>query len=142
MTKTELLTLLNSKYYSVEQDDTKWNNTGKVYLGYILLGIPILEKLGEAIWENDIYVWSNGSDYYWKNGEPKGEGYVFRTELQAYIDTKIADGTIQSAIIENADGANKKAIVKIVIIEATVYKEKRLLVLKNASNNFEYHLLS
>ena len=136
MTLTEIKNKLQAKFYKVGDPQ---EILAKEHIGIKLFRVPVMDSKEDTMWENDVLIWKDGNEYYWKNGEPKGVGYIFSTELQKYIDSKIAEGVIQYATIESTDPKQKKAIIKVVVIDSGSYKERRFLIQENAQGNFEYY---
>lgn len=145
MTKTQLLTSLNSKFYSVEQEEANWRDVtsnmvgSSVYIGFSMKLIPVLDKSGEAVWDNSILIMTNGTDYYWKNGEPKSDNGLFPGRVLSFIDTKIADGTIKYAVMNNYNQTNKKANVTAIMPDKTT---KTVLLTETTPGTFTLEVIS
>ena len=139
MTKTQLLNSLKLKFSFVEEDETKWSAPKMPsYLGYNLKGIPILEKEGNAMWENNILVWVKDNEYLWKNGEPKSGNTIFSQRLQGFIDTKITDGTVKFAIIKELNEGTKTARCEAIMPDKST---KTLIVKEGAENVFTIEVI-
>ena len=136
MTKQQLLDFLTAKYTHFEEDEAKWAILS-TYLGYQLLDIPILDSTGDGFYENNIKVWRNGSNYYWKNGEPKATGFL--QSLHTFINSKITDATIQFGVIKDANSEIKKATVQVYMPDNS---SKILLVTETTPGTFTYKVIA
>lgn len=120
MTKTQLITALQSKYADVELDETKWvifKIGTPSYIDHIAMGIPVLDTEGDSKTENLVAIWRKDSDYYWKMGEPKANGIVQR--MNTFINSKITDGTVKFASIEKYNPDKKVATVYAIMADKT-----------------------
>jgi hypothetical protein len=137
MTKQQIIDALTSKYTKVASE-IEWQ-TIKTILGIDLIAIPIWEKLGEAMWENNILICKDGDNYYWKNGEPKSTLGLFGIRVQSFIDSKIIDGTVKFAIIKDINQANKKATISAIMPDKTT---KIVLLTETSENIFNIEVIS
>ena len=133
MTKLELIATLQAKYFRVES--AMLQGTYDTFRRYL---VKCYDKIDTALIEHQIQFFTidegTGSEAaYWSHGEPKPAPAVsFSRELQAYITSKITDGTIKGAFSESVDETNRKAIIKAVLDQSGTYVERRLFIYKDA----------
>ena len=108
-----------------------------------LWSIPVIEKEGNAMWENNIQICQNGDvdEYYWKNSEPKSGMYLFQKEVNAYIKQKVADGTIEGIKSISWDVLNSRVYLVAIKNTAGTLNEIKVWIDKNGSGNLRYRVI-
>jgi hypothetical protein len=142
MTKTQLKTALANKFPMVA-DETKWRditdlpfNENYKVLGFQVYMISVMDGVSDSKWDNNVLVIFDGTDYYWKNGEPKIT--PFGARLQAFINSKITDNTIQFGVIKDINQDLGKATVQVYMPDNSA---KLLLITETSLNNFTYKVI-
>jgi hypothetical protein len=141
MTKAELITALEAKYTSVATED-KWSDVTNMIgafapLGWQVKAIPVVyDNEIDTKAENMVQVVTDGTNYYWRGGEPKATPFYVR--LTDYIASKIADNTIQYGVIKDYNLPTSKATVTVYMPDNSV---KILLVTEGAIGNFTYKVI-
>ena len=108
-----------------------------------LYSIPVIEKEGDIMWENNIHICQNGEidDYYWKNGEPKPASVAFRKEVNVYIKQKITDGTIEGIKSLAYDTLSNRAYATVVKNNVGTLNEIKVWIDKDASGNLRHRIV-
>ena len=143
MNKQELLAILATKYYKVKGTLNESSEFGdvKYYTARVIEELP-----SGAFNDTTVAFWvekegTAQEKAVWQRAEPKPDVspiLPFSVRLNAFLASKMADGTIDAAFVENTDDANERAIVKAVINLG----EKRVLIDKDAQGKFRYRLLA
>ena len=143
MTKQELLDLLGQKFTGVILKNLKKGETEGNLTHW---AIPVFDKVGDILRRQWIHFYTDElNNAYWQDNEPKPTPPIveptFQDDLQSFINSKVADGTIEGANIEIVDNVNETAIVQAWLIDNGL-KEKRLFVDKDTLGEFKYQVIS
>ena len=108
-----------------------------------LWSIPVIEKEGDVMWENNIQICQNGDadEYYWKNSEPKSGMYVFQKEVEAYVKQKVADWTIEGVKSSSYDISNKRVFLIVIKNNAGILNEIKVWIDKDGTGNLRYRVV-
>jgi hypothetical protein len=115
MTKQQLIDALASKFTKVAVE-AEWR-TLKTIIGVDLVEILVWKLVGDTMFENNIIICKDGTDYYWKYGEPEKIGFAQR--ILTFIDGKITDGTVKFATLKEINQVNKKATIQAIMPDKT-----------------------
>ena len=132
MTKTELLTALNGKFYLVSNPVMKADLDGlKWYM------VKVYDKINDSLRDTTIafYVENEGEGgevAYWSPSEPKPTPVTgFALEVSNYIQAKITDGTIEGGFVNSVDNAKEIAYGTAIVDVSGDLQEKKILVDKD-----------
>jgi hypothetical protein len=143
MTKSELLTALNGKFYKVGAPNQQ--QIDEFGIQYYL--VKVYDKVGDAIRDMNLafYVEAEGQPSeaaYWSPSEPKPTPIESsRQKLLNYIESKITDGTIRAGYIEQADFISETVIIKVVMEIGGNTVEKRIFIDKDPQGNLRQEVL-
>lgn len=137
MTKTELITDLESKYYAVRTPIPKTYGD-MIDLETKFYGAECVTIAGSFLSRKtiDFYVYREGeaneAAFYAGN-----ESSQFLAKVNAYIKTKVADSTIVSAYKKNIDPENRSAYYIVIRDIAGTYTEEYYNIKQNADDSWE-----
>ena len=137
MTKAELIAKLQTKFHRVEDPGEPRQKYGNLW--YYL--VKVYDLVGEGLRDVNIPFYVEDEELpseaaYWSPSEPKPatiEG--FQQKVDAYISSKITDGTIEAAFVEAINVMYEVAIFKVVMPDLT---ERRLFVDRDTDGKFRY----
>jgi len=142
MTKAELITALEGKFYKVF---TPTLGQTLDNLNYYL--VKVFDKVGDTLRDSNMafYVEDEGTGSevaYWSPNEPKPTSTErFEDKLQAYLNAKITDGTVEGAFIVESNAICENAIIKAIKDNAGILEEITLLLDKDAQGDVRYRLI-
>ena len=142
MIKSELITALEGKFYKLFTP-TLGQSIGN--LNYYL--VKLFDKVGDCLRDSNLafYVENEGEvdeAAYWSPKEPKPtQVESFDAKAQAYLNTKIADGTVEGAFIIESNSKCENATVKVIIDNSGTLEEKTLLLDKDSQGDARHRII-
>ncbi|MHC4120800.1 MAG: hypothetical protein ACYSWO_25190 [Planctomycetota bacterium] len=145
MTKAELLVLLAGKFVSVS-DPENISSDRELAEGYnhYLVGAWVNTGADSTVRRNvNFYVFDEGGAQeaaYWQGGDPAPEVVIpFSVQLQAFIDLKISDGTIESAFLTQQ--AENQAEASVWVNNSGTLEKRTVLFDKDGNGDIRYRTL-
>lgn len=144
MNKTELLQKLDNKFYLIETP--RLRTGGEFGVNYYTVRV-IEEITPEVCRDSTVAFWVENEGEVdekacWQGGEPKPERVErFDAKLQIYLDSKIADGTVEGAFIEESNAELENAIVRAIMDESGTLVEKRLFLDRDTDGKVRHRLI-
>jgi len=138
MTKQGLLNLLKEKFTKVLAE----KQVGEPEEGITHWAVPVFDKVSDILIRQWVHFYTDAEgNAYWQDREPKPTpGSDPSAQLRQYINSKIADGTIEGANIDLIDAINETAIVRVWMGDPL--EEKRLFVDRDDSGKLRYRVIA
>ena len=139
MNKQELIEALKTKFYAVDEAGI---HEGKTEAGITVWGIGVFDKVGDVIAKKNLMFYTKGTDAFWGVSEPNPTiptpNPTFTDRVNGYIASKITDGTIRFAYIEQVSDGIQKALVTAIMSDKT---EKEAIISEAADGTFSLEQL-
>lgn len=111
MNQAELITELRSKFYEVDEAGMY---EGATEAGITVWAIGVFEKIGDVVRKLNLTFYTKGEDAFWGVSEPNPTPITpdptFADRTNTFLASKIADGTVKFAYIEQTSEITKKAL--------------------------------
>ena len=139
MNKLELIAELGTKYHKVDEAGLY---EGKTEAGITVWGIGVFEKIGDVIRKLNLTFYTEDENAYWGVSEPNPDVPVpdltFADRINAFIASKITDGTVKFGYITEISELTQKAMVAAVMPDDS---EKGAIVSEDESGEFTIEVL-
>ncbi len=137
MTKTQLIDKLKEKFSIVLQEEE-----GAMEGNIKHWQIPVIDKVGDVMQRQWVHFYTQGTEAYWQNSEPKPEVVApslgLAERVNSFIITKISDGTIKFASIKEINEKAKKVLVETIKQDKT---KVQAIISEDAMGDFSIELL-
>ena len=134
MNKQELIDALNTKFFAVDEAGI---HEGKTEAGITVWGIGVFDKTGDVVAKKNLMFYTKGTDAFWGVSEPNPTiptpDPTFANRVNIYIASKITDGTIKFAYIEQISDNTQKALVTAIMSDKT---EKKAIISEAVDGTF------
>jgi hypothetical protein len=134
MNKQELIDALKLKFYAVDEAGI---NEGKTEVGITVWGIGVFDKTGDVVAKKNLMFYTKGTDAFWGVAEPNPTiptpVPIFTDRVNTFIASKITDGTIRFAYIEQVSDNTQKALVTAIMSDNT---EKKAIISEAVDGTF------
>lgn len=139
MNKDQLIAELGTKYHKVDEAGLHEGNTEA---GITVWGIGVFEKIGDVVKKLNLTFYTEGENAYWGVSEPNQDIPIseptFTDRTNAFIASKIVDGTIKFGYIMELAELTKKALVAAVLPDKS---EKNAIVSEDEQGTFTIEVL-
>lgn len=139
MNKQELIDELTARFHAVDEAGIHEGNTEA---GITVWGIGVFDKVGDVLRKMNLTFYTKDDDAFWGVSEPKPETPTpeptFIDRVNAFIATKIDDGTIKFGYIEQVSKLTQKAMGTAIMPDNS---EKKVLVSESAEGVFSIEVL-
>lgn len=139
MNKDELIEALNTKFYAVDEAGI---HEGKTEAGITVWGIGVFDLVNGVVAKKNLTFYTKDNKAYWGNSEPNPTIPIpdptFTNRVSIYIASKITDGTIRFAYIEQISDDTQKALVTAIMIDKT---EKKAIISEAIDGTFSLEQL-
>ena len=139
MNKNKLIAELKTKYHKVDEAGIHEGNTEA---GITVWGIGVFEKIGDVVKKLNLTFYTEGDNAFWGVSEPNPDIPIpdptFTDRTNAFIASKIADGTIKFGYIMEIAELTKKALGVAVLPDKS---EKNAIVSENEQGIFTIEVL-
>lgn len=140
MNKMELINQLKHKFYKVDELGIHEGNTEAEIT---IWGIGVFEKTGDVLRKLNLTFYTKGTDAFWGVSEPNPTLIIpeptFTDRVNAFIASKINDGTIKFGYIEHVSDLTKKAMGMAVM--SADNSEKKVIVTEDAEGVFSIEVV-
>ena len=130
MNKKDLIDKLKERFYAVDEAGI---HEGKTEAGITVWGIGVFDVVGGVMQKRNLTFYTKGDDAFWGVSEPKAvvptPEPTFTDRVNAFIATKIDDGTIKFGHVEQVSELTQKALCTAVMPDNT---EKSVIVSESA----------
>jgi hypothetical protein len=139
MNRDELIAELGTKYHKVDEAGIHEGNTEA---GITVWGIGVFEKIGNVVKKLNLTFYTEGNFAYWGVLEPNPDIPIpdptFADRTNAFIASKIGDGTVKFGYIMEISELTQKAMVAAVMPDNS---EKSAIVSEDESGVFTIEVL-
>lgn len=139
MNKSELIAELGNKFYKVDESGIHEGNTEA---GITVWGVGVFEKTGDVVRKMNLTFYTYGDDAFWGVAEPNPTvpepEPTFTDRVNAFIASKIADGTIKFGYLEQISDLTRKALGKAIMPDNT---EKKVIASEDAAGVFSIEVI-
>ncbi|MCK4518414.1 hypothetical protein KAT92_06560 [Candidatus Babeliales bacterium] len=139
MNKQELIEALKTKFYAVDEAGI---HEGKTEAEITVWGIGVFDKVGDVVAKKNLMFYTKGTDAFWGVSEPNPPApepvITFTNRVNTFIASKITDGTIRFAYIEQISDNTQKALVAAIMSDKT---EKKAIISEAADGTFSLEQL-
>ena len=139
MNKNELIAELGTKYHKVDEAGIHEGNTEA---GITVWGIGVFEKIGDVVKKLNLTFYTEGENAYWGVSEPNPDIPVpdptFAARTNAFIASKITDGTVKFGYIMEISELTQKAMVAAVMPDNS---DKNAIVSEDENGVFTIEVL-
>jgi len=120
MNMEELIAELGTRFHAVDEAGLHEGNTEA---GITVWGIGVFEKTGDVIKKLNLTFYTEGENAFWGVSEPNTDIPVpdptFTDRANTFLASKITDGTIKFAYINEISDLTSKALVSAVAMDNT-----------------------